>query len=168
MIIFKVNNGMHIYLCINRYDQENCNISYSCYSGIVRCGDKAASEIIKAADPVLSSYLKDAGNMKLYPEIEAISPKVNKISPAVSGGLILITFAFAVIIYVYFHLSETSSRRSTRLGMCVDSAKSTTVTVGNKKTKRIPSASVRTRKEKSDDEEDSSASVNEGNIFSPF
>jgi hypothetical protein len=106
--------------------------------------------------------------MKNYPKIEAISPKVNKISPAVSGGLILLTFAFAVIIYVYFHLSETSSRRSTRLGMFVDSAKSTTVTVGNKKTKRIPSASVRTRKEKSDDEEDSSASVNEGNIFPPF
>jgi len=105
---------------MNRCDQENCKISYSCYSGIVWCGGKSASEIIKVADVVLSSYLVDAGCMKHYPEIEAISPKANKISPAVSGRRILLTFAFAVIILFYFHLSETSSRRSTRLGMCVD------------------------------------------------
>jgi len=163
-IHIKVNVGMYVYICMHRYDEDNGDISYSCYSGIVRCGGKAASEIIKVADDALSTYLVDAGKMKNYPEKEAISPKVNKISPAVSGRLVLLMFLFAVIIIYYLHISETSSRRSTRLGMCVDSVKTTPVNVG-KKTKRIPSASVRTRKEKSDDDEDSIASVDEGYII---
>jgi len=90
---------MSIYM--HRYDKVTSEISYSCYSGIVRCGGKAASEIIKVADPVLTSYLRDAGKMRTFPEIEAISPKVTKMgpinTPAVSGRHVLLTFANSLI-----------------------------------------------------------------------
>ena len=63
-----------------------------------------------------------------------------------------------------FNLSENSSKRFTRLGLSVDSAKITSVDVG-KKTKRNPPASDCAKKQHSDNEEDSSSSADEGNII---
>lgn len=80
-----------------RYDAEYRGIRCICYSGIVRSGSKADIAVIEKADAALSKYLRNAGRMKEFPEIEAIIPKLKHFDTKITPGCQYFLFELSIL-----------------------------------------------------------------------